>query len=78
MAGSNYREIDNKEYVIVYNGEIYNTDELMPELDKAGFIFETTTDTEVILYAYIYYGINFVNKLNGIFAFAIWDGAEKD
>ena len=49
----------------------------MPELDKAGFIFETTTDTEVILYAYIYYGINFVNKLNGIFAFAIWDGAEK-
>lgn len=71
------REIDNKEYVIVYNGEIYNTDELMPELDKAGFIFETTTDTEVILYAYIYYGINFVNKLNGIFAFAIWDGAEK-
>ena len=71
------RVIDNKEYVIVYNGEIYNTDELMPELTKAGFIFETTTDTEVILYAYIHYGIDCVNLLNGIFAFAIWDGAAE-
>lgn len=68
------RTIDGYEYVIVYNGEIYNTDELTPELEKAGFVFETTTDTEVILYAYIHYGIDFVGKLNGIFAFAIWDG----
>ncbi|HHW49786.1 MAG TPA: asparagine synthetase B, partial [Clostridiaceae bacterium] len=68
------RSIGDTEYVIVYNGEIYNTDELVPELKKAGFRFETTTDTEVILYAYIYHGIDFVNKLNGIFAFAIWDG----
>lgn len=71
------RNIGTSEYVIVYNGEIYNTDELVPELIKAGFIFETTTDTEVILYAYIYYGIDFVNKLNGIFAFAIWDSAAE-
>lgn len=68
------RNINGVEYVIVYNGEIYNTDELMPELISAGYVFETTTDTEVILYAYIHYGIDFVNKLNGIFAFAIWDG----
>jgi len=68
------RNISGTEYVIVYNGEIYNTDELMPELTSAGYVFETTTDTEVILYAYIHYGIDFVNKLNGIFAFAIWDG----
>lgn len=68
------RNINGIEYVIVYNGEIYNTDELMPELTSAGYVFETTTDTEVILYAYIHYGIEFVNKLNGIFAFAIWDG----
>lgn len=67
------RNIGDAEYVIVYNGEIYNTDELIPELKKAGFHFETTTDTEVILYAYIHYGIDFVNRLNGIFAFAIWD-----
>ncbi len=71
------RVIGNSEYVIIYNGEIYNTDELVPELLKAGFIFETTTDTEVILYAYIHYGIDFVNKLNGIFAFAIWDSAAE-
>ncbi len=58
---------------IVYNGEIYNTDELLPELKKAGYVFETTSDTEVILYAYMHYGPNFVTRLNGIFAFAIWD-----
>ena len=45
------RNINGVEYVIVYNGEIYNTDELMPELISAGYVFETTTDTEVILYA---------------------------
>lgn len=67
------RKINGYDYVIVYNGEIYNTDELKPELKKAGYQFETTTDTEVILYAYIHYGLEFVKKLNGIFAFAIWD-----
>jgi len=69
------RNIDGAEYVIVYNGEIYNTDDLVPELKEAGYIFQTTTDTEVILYAYIHYGIDFVDKLNGIYAFAIWDAA---
>jgi len=72
------KKINGIEYVIIYNGEIYNTDELMPELKEAGYVFETTTDTEVILYGYIHYGIDFVNKLNGIFAFAIWDeGLER-
>jgi len=71
------RTIDEHDYAIVYNGEIYNTEELTPELKKAGFIFETTTDTEVILYAYIHYGKDFVSKLNGIFAFAIWDGKKE-
>lgn len=71
------RTVDGKEYVIIYNGEIYNTDELVPELQKAGYAFETTTDTEVILYGYMHAGIDFVNALNGIFAFAIWDGARE-
>lgn len=65
---------DGAEYAIVYNGEIYNTDELTPELVQAGYLFETTTDTEVILYAYMHYGLDFVHRLNGIYAFAIWDG----
>lgn len=71
------RNIGNTEYTIVFNGEIYNTDEIKPELVKNGYVFETTTDTEVILYAYINYGIDFVNKLNGIFAFAIWDAGNN-
>lgn len=65
-------------YAIVYNGEIYNTDELVPALKTAGYSFETTSDTEVILYAYMHYGADFVSRLNGIFAFAIWDGARKE
>ncbi len=71
------RHVAGRTYAIVYNGEIYNTEELTPELAKAGFRFETTSDTEVILYAFIHYGAEFVSKLNGIFAFAIWDEMEK-
>ena len=67
----------SREYAIVYNGEIYNTDELVPELRRAGFVFHTTSDTEVILYSFIHFGPNFVNRLNGIFAFSIWDDEKK-
>ncbi|MFR4350744.1 MAG: asparagine synthase (glutamine-hydrolyzing) [Roseburia sp.] len=62
---------------IVYNGEIYNTDELRPQLERAGYSFTGTSDTEVILCAYMHYGADFVKKLNGIFAFAIWDGRKE-
>ncbi len=71
------RQVKDNEYVIVYNGEVYNTDELIPGLKQKGYSFETTSDTEVILYSYIEYGLDFVAKLNGIFAFAIWDGKEN-
>ena len=71
------RHLGNREYAIVYNGEIYNTEELIPTLKRAGFLFHTTSDTEVILYSYIYWGEAFVNRLNGIFAFAIWDDAKE-
>lgn len=71
------RVIGGHEYTIVYNGEIYNTDELTPPLKHAGYHFSTTSDTEVILYAYIHYGPDFVSLLNGIFAFAIWDRARE-
>lgn len=69
------RRLRETDYAIVYNGEIYNTDELVPELTAAGYSFETSSDTEVILYAYIHSGLEFVSRLNGIFSFAIWDGA---
>ena len=71
------RHRDGADYAIVYNGEIYNTEELIPELTSAGYNFLTTSDTEVILYAYMHFGASFVSRLNGIFSFAIWDGAAK-
>jgi asparagine synthase (glutamine-hydrolysing) len=71
------RQVGGADYIIIYNGEIYNTDELTSELIQKGYCFETTSDTEVILYSYVEYGLDFVSKLNGIFAFAIWDGRES-
>ena len=63
----------NNNYHIVYNGEIYNHRELRNELKKYGYEFKTTSDTEVILNAYIHYGAEFITLLNGIFAIAIYD-----
>ena len=63
---------ENK-YTIVYNGELYNTDEVKNELIESGHKFYTNSDTEVILKAYVQWNDESVNKLNGIFAFAIWD-----
>ena len=61
------------EYVIVYNGQIYNTKELKDTLTENGFTFFGHSDTEVLLKSYIFYGKDIVNHLNGIFAFAIWN-----
>lgn len=61
------------DYGIVYNGEIYNAEELKQDLIRRGCRFETTCDTEVILYGYMEYGMEVAKQLNGIFAFAIWD-----
>lgn len=68
------RRRGDTEYAIVYNGEIYNADELKQDLIRRGCRFETTCNTEVILYGYMEYGMEIAKKLNGIFAFAIWDG----
>lgn len=71
------RIVNNNEYTIVYNGEIYNLEPLKEDLISKGYVFETTTDTEVILYTYIEYGVNSVKMLNGIFAYTIWDNNLK-
>ncbi len=60
-------------YVIVYNGECYNTEELRNKLIKKGARFFTQSDTEVILNAYIFYKEKCLSMINGIFAFAIFD-----
>ena len=64
---------DGHTWGIVYNGELYNTKELRGELASLGYTFSTTSDTEVILTAYLAYGPDFVTKLNGIFALAVMD-----
>ena len=58
---------------IVYNGELYNTIELRQELQKLGHRFHTTSDTEVVLHAYAQWGAECLQKMNGIFAFAVWE-----
>ena len=68
------RRQDGVEYAIVYNGEIYNAEELKQDLELRGFHFETRSDTEVILCGYMEYGPEIARRLNGIYAFAIWDG----
>ena len=68
----------SNEYEIVYNGEIYNTDLLKNDLIKKGISFNTNSDTEVILKGYIYYKEKIMNKLEGIYAFAIYNNKSKE
>ncbi len=67
------RIVNFHKYTIVYNGEIYNTDEIRDDLVSKGYSFYTYSDTEVVLINYIHYKEECVSKLNGIFAFCIFD-----
>ncbi|MBR3588420.1 MAG: asparagine synthase (glutamine-hydrolyzing), partial [Clostridia bacterium] len=64
-------------YIIVYNGELYNTEEIRAELKSYGITFTGHSDTEVLLKAYIKWKEKCIEKFNGIFAFAIWDKKEE-
>lgn len=63
--------------ILVYNGEIYNHLELKVELEALGYRFRSRTDTEVLLNGYDAWGIDVVHKLNGMFAFGLWDGRTR-
>jgi asparagine synthase (glutamine-hydrolysing) len=67
----------NSRYWITFNGEIYNFEELRSQLEAKGETFSSKTDTEVILKLYQHYGKDCLQHLRGMFAFAIWDDAEK-
>lgn len=67
------KEEHKNKYVIVYNGELYNTTKLRNNLISKGYTFSTNCDTEVILTAYIEYGANSILDLNGIYSFVIYD-----
>lgn len=62
-----------EELILVYNGELYNTGEIRKELLQQGYHFDGHSDTEVLLKAYACFGAECVEKLNGIFAFAVWE-----
>lgn len=62
-----------EDYTIVYNGELYNTQEIRRELAKEGHSFHGHSDTEVVLHAYAQWGAECVHRFNGIFAFAVWE-----
>jgi asparagine synthase (glutamine-hydrolysing) len=62
---------------IVFNGEIFNYIELKAELEAHGHEFRTNSDTETIVHAYEQWGLSFANKLNGMFAIAIWDARHQ-
>lgn len=71
------RKFGGNIYVIVYNGELYNTDELRTRLESRGHKFNSHSDTEVLLTSYIEWGEKCVDHLNGIYAFGVWDDSKQ-
>jgi asparagine synthase (glutamine-hydrolysing) len=67
---------DNR-FTIVYNGEVYNFQELRRKLESTGVVFRSKSDTEVVLQVFLHWGVKALRCLNGIFAFAIWDRKEE-
>jgi len=65
-------------FSLIYNGEIYNFQELRIELESLGYQFRSRTDSEVVLNAYVEWGSDCVNRFNGMFAFAIWDKTRQE
>ena len=68
---------DGEHYILVYNGELYNTQEVREELERAGHTFTGHSDTEVVLHAFAQWGKACLEKFNGIFAFAVWEENRK-
>lgn len=78
-VGGGKQPIYNRDQTIgvVFNGEIYNYQLLRQELESKGYIFKTSTDTEVIVHGYEAYGTDIFGRLNGMFAIALWDARNQ-
>ena len=73
LSQAGHQPFIDEQYVLVYNGEIYNYQVLRRELENHGYRFSTNTDTEVLIKSYKHWGSECVQKLNGMWAFAIYD-----
>ena len=77
-AGNQPMASECKRYIIIFNGEIYNFKELKINLLNNNYTFKSKTDTEVILYLFIHFGISFLGQLEGDFSIAIWDKQKEE
>jgi asparagine synthase (glutamine-hydrolysing) len=66
-----------RELVLVFNGELYDTQPLKDKLARLGYVFETSCDTEILLNAFLEYGLSILPKISGMFAFALWNTITK-
>src|SRR5262249_44854157 len=67
---------EDRRFVLVFNGEIYNYPQLRTQLEREGVRFRTTSDTEALLHLYARDGVDMVHQLRGMFALAVWDNAQ--
>ena len=78
LGGGHQPMADSEEKIwLTFNGEIYNFKELRKELEGHGHVFKTTSDTETIIYGYKQWGVDVLQRLNGMFGLAIWDVEKK-
>jgi asparagine synthase (glutamine-hydrolysing) len=77
-AGHQPMIAEDKAFAITYNGEIYNFQDLKAELENLGHKFRSRTDTEVVLHAYVQWGVECLKRFNGMFAFVIWDRTRQE
>ena len=80
LSNAGYQPMSSKDgrYILSYNGEIYNFKELRSILKTKGYTFNSKTDTEVVLLSLVHWGIEALNKFNGMFAFAFYDNFKKE
>ncbi|MEO6049766.1 MAG: asparagine synthase (glutamine-hydrolyzing), partial [Pyrinomonadaceae bacterium] len=76
-AGHQPMFTDDRRFAVILNGEIYNYKKIRAELEVKGDVFTTNSDTEVLLKAFRTWNVGCLDKLNGMFAFAVWDDLEK-